>query len=263
MQHLTGYGLANATEDAQRRTAEEIVDAALQNVRPRLISTVQTFLANPISPTTFFALEMAVLSLTREVGRRLLELTVNILEPDSPDELARDLWFQSGGYRRRNQKTRNSYVATLFGTVILWRRRYRGWEAFEGSIVPLEMLLGLTEGATPALVDWLGRKMAESGANQKRVLELLRKECGVVMGVKRLRSCIDQLSGAMSELRQTHQVEALLDALQQAYKSRGSRKPVLSVGRDGITLREGCSPILRTVASTLICRFSRPLESPM
>ncbi len=238
MRHAIGYGQAHASEKIQRRTAEEIVDTALQNVRPQLINVVQTFLASPISPTTFFAFEMAVLGLTREIGRRLAELVINTLEPKYAEELPRDLWFECGGYRRRNQKTQNSYVATLFGTITLWRRGYRSWETSEGSIFPLEMLLGLTEGATPALVDWLGRKMAESGANQARVLQLLRQECGVLMGVKRLRACIDQLSGAMSELRETHQVQALLDALEQAYKSRGSRKPVLSVGRDGITLRQ-------------------------
>jgi len=238
MEDSITYGPAHATEDVPRRTAEDIVDTALENVRPRLINAVHAFVVNPISPTTFFALEIAVLTLTREIGRRLVELTVNALEPENAEELPRDLWFQCGGYRRRNQKTRNSYVATLFGTVTLWRRGYRSWEAAERSIFPLEMLLGLTEGATPALVDWLGRKMAESGASQTRVLQLLRRECGVAMGVKRLRACIDQLSDAMSELRETHQVKSLLDALQQAQKSRGSRKPVLSVGRDGITLRE-------------------------
>lgn len=238
MEHPIVYGLAEATEDIQRRTAEAMVDTAFQDVRPELISAVQAFLENPISPTTFFAFEIAVLALTREIGRRLVELVLNVLEPENAEELPRDLWFECGGYRRCNQKTRNSYVATLFGTVTLWRRGYRSWEASESSIFPLEMLLGLTEGATPALVDWLGRKMAEAGANQVRVLRLLRQECGVAMGVKRLRACIDQLSSAMSELRETHQVEALLEALENAHKSRGSRKPVVSVGRDGITLRQ-------------------------
>lgn len=146
-----------------------------------------------------------------------------MVEPETPDELSRDLWFECGGYRRRNQKTRNPHVATLFGTITLWRRGYRSWEASERSLFPLEMLLGLVEGVTPALVDWLGRKMAEAGSNQTRVLQLLREECGVAMGGKRLGACIDQLSSAMAELRETHQVEALLDALEKAQESRGSR----------------------------------------
>jgi hypothetical protein len=70
------------------------------------------------------------------------------------------------------------------------------------------------------------------------VLDILRQECGVAMGVKRLRACTAQLSDALSELRQVHQVDLLLNALENALVSRGNRKPVLAVGRDGITLRE-------------------------
>ena len=60
MEHPIVYGLAEATEDIQRRTAEAMVDTAFQDVRPELISAVQAFLENPISPTTFFAFEIAV-----------------------------------------------------------------------------------------------------------------------------------------------------------------------------------------------------------
>ncbi len=238
MEHYIGYGLADATEDLQRRTAEAIVDTALRTVRPQLVVAVRTLMDNPISATAFFVFEFALLGLTREIGRLLVESVLNALEPANPDRLPHDVRFESSGYRRNSRKTRNAYVATLFGTITLWRRGYRCWQSLDGTIFPLEMLLGLNQGASPALVDWLGRKMAESGASQKRVLELLRQECGVVMGVKRLRACIERLSDAMSELRETHQVDALLAALAEAQKSFGSRKPVLSVGRDGITLRE-------------------------
>lgn len=60
----------------------------------------------------------------------------------------------------------------------------------------------------------------------------------MALGVKRLRAFTEQLSDAISQLRQVHQVELLLDASEKAYLSKGNRKPVLSVGRDGITLRE-------------------------
>jgi hypothetical protein len=100
------------------------------------------------------------------------------------------------------------------------------------------MYLGLAAGVSPGLADWLGRKMADAGASQSRVLEMLRQECGVAMGVKRMRACTEQLSEALSDLRQVHQVDLLLNALENACASRGNRKPVLAVGRDGITLRE-------------------------
>ncbi len=238
MDHHTGFGLSDATARRRRKTAEQIVDQAWLVLRPLCLEWVIAFLAKPLSPIAFFAFETALLGVVRELGRLLLQLTLNVLEPDQPQPLPRDWWFQCGGYRRRNSKTRNAHIATLFGTATLWRRGYRSWECGEQSLFPLEMMLGLVAGVTPGLADWLGRRMAEAGASQRRVLDALREEHGVSMGVKRLRAVIEQLSDAMAPLRQANQADALLAALQKAQESRGSRKPVLAVGRDGITLRE-------------------------
>jgi len=238
MDNGNGFGLADAT--AQRRSAEakQIVDQAWRVLRPMCLELVISFLAKTLCPKTFFAFEMALLAMVRELGRLLLELTINSLEPEQPELLPHKLWFERDVYCRRSKKTRNANVGTLFGTVILWRRGYRSWERDEPSIFPLELMLGLTRGVTPGLADWLGRQMAEAGATQTRVLETLRHERGVPMGVKRLRKIIKQVSEGMAEFRQVNQVDALLEALQKAGESRGSRKPVLAVGRDGITLRE-------------------------
>jgi hypothetical protein len=100
------------------------------------------------------------------------------------------------------------------------------------------MLLGLVEGITPALADQIGRWTADAGASQQAVLTLLRTECDVAMGVKRLRAFTQQLSESMSGLREACYVDAVVAALAEAHRSKGNRKPVLSVGRDGITLRE-------------------------
>ncbi len=238
MDYPIRFGLANATAREQTQVAEQCVDAAWDALRPKLVELVRSFLGAPLNPAAFFAFEIALVALVRELGRGLLERTLNALEPSRPESLPRDLWHECGGYRRRNAKTRNPHVATLLGNVVLWRRGWRSWQAADRSIFPLEMMLGLTAGVSPGLVDWLGRKMAEAGASQGRVLELLRTECGVAMGVKRLRACIEQLSESMSDLRQEQQVDRLLEALEKARTSRGNRKPVLAVGRDGITLRE-------------------------
>lgn len=238
MDHPIRFGLSHATSRQQTQRAEQLVDSAWHALRPRLINHIRSFLGAPLSPSTFFAMEATLLVLVRELGRVILEGTINGLEPQPVESLPRDLWFECSGYRRRNPKTRNAHVATLLGTVVLWRRGYRSWDGSDRSIFPLEMYLGLTQGVSPGLADWLGRKMAEAGASQARVLEMLRQECGVAMGVKRLRVCTEQLSEALSDLRQVRQVDLLLNALENARASRGNRKPVLAVGRDGITLRE-------------------------
>lgn len=238
MNDLTDWGLDRETAEFRTQQAEQIVDAVLAQARQPLVRAVVAFYENALSPTTLMILELALLRLVREVGRHLLEFVLNACEPDRPDALPRDLWFECGGYRRRNEKTANRSVASRFGNIVLYRFGFRSWQEGEGSLFPLEMLLGLNNSATPALVDWIGRHIATAGSNQAAVIELLRTDCGVTMGVKRLRQCVEHLSESMEEFRQEHQADVLLDALQQAANRRGSRKPVLAVGRDGITLRE-------------------------
>jgi hypothetical protein len=99
----------------------------------------ETFWPSRFVPLGFFALEIGLLAAVREFGRVLLEAVLNALEPDDPASLPRDLWFEASGYRRRERKTRNAYVATLLGTIVLWRHGYRSWDQGERAIFPLEM----------------------------------------------------------------------------------------------------------------------------
>lgn len=238
MGHLIGWGLDQATDEFRARKARQLVDDALETMRQPLTDAVVAFFKQPLSPTNLIALEVALIRLVRVIGRHLLESVLNACEPAEADLLPNNLWIECGGYRRRNEKTARRNVASRFGDLVLHRRGYRSWQSGDGSIFPLEMMLGLNHSATPAVVDWIGRNMAAAGSNQASVIELLRTTCGVTMGVKRLRACTQQLSQSMGELRQPHQVDELLRALTEAANSSGSRKPVLAVGRDGITLRE-------------------------
>jgi hypothetical protein len=206
-------------------------------MRPLLVQAVVVFISKPITATALFLFELSLLKLLREFGRMLLEQVLNGLEPSSPDLLPHELVWNNIVYRRRNEKTRNQFLATRFGVITLMRRIYHDVTGVEQSICPLEIFLGLKESVSPALVDWLGQRMAEAGASQSRVLAWLHAECGVAMGVKRLRNCLVKLSASLGELRQEHQVAHLLELLIIANESRGNRKPVLAVGRDGITLQ--------------------------
>ena len=188
--------------------AEEIVDGAFANVRPQLIEVVES-LRGPVTHLMLFHFELIVFGLLREFGRVLLETLFNALEGDG-SQLPHDVMFRSQGYRRLGKKTRNQHAATLFGKICLWRFPYRFWErgAHEPCIFPLELQLGLVQGVTPALADLIGRRMAEAGATQKRVLEQLRNEHRVSMGVKRLRNLVAALAEGFSEYREASQVEA-------------------------------------------------------
>jgi hypothetical protein len=187
-----------------------------------------------------FDFETRIAERLRELARQLVERVLNLIESDDPEKMPHDLEHQGGGYRRLNQKTRNAHVATLFGTIELWRYPYRYWhrDVAEACIFPLEIGLGLGHGATPALAEAVGRYMAQAGATQEAVLDRLRSQHGVFWGAQRLRDVTEELSLAFAEVTPECQVLRLLELLQKAGKGRAPRRPVLSVGRDGVTLRE-------------------------
>lgn len=249
--------------DAYRATAadgliESQVEETLSWLRPRLVELGCTFRGTPRTPTGFVQFEVALFALLRDFGRLLLEVLLNGLEGDGTC-LPHDVIYEGQGYRRLGKKTRNAHVATLFGTICLWRSPYRFWEPLgkESCIFPLELELGLVEGATPALADYIGRRMAEAGATQNRVLQQLKEERGVSMGVNRLRKLIAAVSAGLSEHRQAGQVEALLAALRTAESSRGNRKPVVAVGRDGITLCEYTHRFWEVATTATVTVFDR------
>lgn len=237
MDELSGWGCHHATEQHRDEIASEIVDRVFHDLRPRLVEAVKVFLAKAVSPTAFYSFETALLLLVRDFGRLILQAVVQALEPSEQHSIPKQLYFQCGGYRRRSSRTPNRSIATRFGCITLWRTGYRSWQRGEETIFPLEMMLGLIENVSPAMLDWIGQTIAAAGMSQQATLMAIKQSSGVSMGVKRLRGCTEALAGAMQPLRQTHQVDALLEMLRLAGQSSGSRKPVLCVGRDGITLR--------------------------
>ena len=237
MDELNGWGHQHATDSQRNSLAQEIVDQAFDAVESQCVASVQAFLAQPISPTAIFQFELALMLLVREIGRLILQAAVQSLQPEDTSTLPKNVHYLCGGYRRRAKPTANRSIATRFGNITLWRIGYRSWQRGEETIFPLEMMLGFVENVSPAMLDWIGKTIAAAGMSQKATLDAIKQGAGVCMGVKRLRACTEALASAMESLRQTHQVNALLEMLRIASQSSGSRKPVLCVGRDGITLR--------------------------
>jgi hypothetical protein len=196
-------------------------------------------LLQEVSPSSTLEFERRLQGELRELARQIAEWTYNRLGPEQAADAPHDVQQAGQGYRRLNAKTPNRNVATLFGKITLWRHGYRPWErdAGEPTIFPLERQLGLVEGATPALAEAAARYLAETGATQQTVLERLRREHDVTWGVEKLRGLGQNIAAAMSQFRREFQTQKVLDLLRQAAESRGKRKIVLAVGRDGITLR--------------------------
>lgn len=258
MEHGNGFTQQLATAE-RTELANQILDRAWDDVRPLLLRALCAFLASPISPNSFYEFENLLLLVLRGFGRSILEALLNSLGSPTSQQMPHDLMFNGAGYRVLRDKTPNRYVATLFGTLCLMRRGYRYWHAgvAESVVFPLELSLGLVESVSPALNERIGREMAEAGATQNRVLQWLKTEHGVSMGVKRLRELIAKTSQKMSEFQLEVQLEQLLAALKTANESKGNRKPVVSVGRDGITLCEYHSRFYEVAAVATISVFDR------
>jgi hypothetical protein len=232
-------------------------------VEKHVAAALKFVLAKP-GPAATLAVETELEREGCELNRQIMEWACNRPEAEGPETLPHDVRFDGNDYRRLNQATRNPHVSTMFGKIDLWRHGYRSWDRDDGlpTLFPREMQLGLVEGATPALLDRVGRYLAEAGATQQLVLRRLKEQHGVEWGVKRLRDAAAALVERLEPLRREEQVERLLKLLKEAEASKGRHRPVLNVGRDGITLwtlPHGFFEVATTATITVIDRSGRRL----
>jgi hypothetical protein len=218
------------------RTLPDVVATALRG----LLQLAEDFRQQPLSPTRTQQFEQQLQDELRVLGRQVAQWTYNHLEPADVPTLAKHVRFEAGLYTRLNRKTPQQ-AWTLFGPVRLWRTGYRPTDkSSEPTLFPLALGLGLVHGASPALAGRAAQLLGEQGMTQLRVLACLRRDYGVGWGVKKLRQVSDTVAQALSAQRHQAQVERLLTLLRQASTGTGRHKPVLSVGRDGITLGVRC-----------------------
>jgi hypothetical protein len=223
-------------EDAESAPADTPLDDVFQLAVLRLQQLIDDFTRTPVTPQAVFDLEGQMQFELRELGRVMVEWTLNHIEPKQGDDLPLHVAFEAGVYTRITRKTPQD-VATLFGKIRLWRYGYRPTQKTgDATIFPLAEQLGLVAGATPALAERAGYYQAEAGATQKRTLQRLKQDHRVNWGVEKLREVTERMGASMAEVRQETQVEKLLHLLEAARTSTGKHKPVLSVGRDGVTV---------------------------
>jgi hypothetical protein len=198
------------------------------------------FLAAPITPAATLAFENDLRCILDECGRLVLQTTFNHIEPESPQDAPKYLERDRQDYSRKNHKspTRGG-IATLFGTIDLRRCLYeplqRAREDDLPSFAPLELCLGLVaNNATPALAERVGRLATQQ--TQQELLDVLQREHHVHWSVTVLRQVTAAVSAGIAPYLRDVQQQALLEWLAQARQSRGRRRVVLAVGRDGIML---------------------------
>jgi hypothetical protein len=201
-------------------------------VLARIGQLIVVFRAAGPTPSSCSHFEVQLHDMLRELGRIIVEWTYNHIEPDDRLLMPNHLRFDDDWYRRR-VKTPNRNVATLFGTITLWRYLYQPIHGIEHAIFPLEIRLGLAAGrATPALAERVAHAATDS--TQDVVRADLKRDRGVAWSVATLRAVIAATWEGMAPQAQAAQVARVLAWLEQASASRGSRKPVLAAGRDGV-----------------------------
>src|SRR5437764_1196526 len=127
-------------------------------------------------------------------------------------------------------------------------------DLLEGALGRIRELVGrLRQGPLSPLAA-AGFEKDLQQATRKRALARLRAEHGVSWGVKRLRQVTAFVAAALEGHRPAAQAGQVLRWLGQAQASRGPHRPVLSAGRDGITLGlrlRGCTLYEVATAGTL------------
>lgn len=246
---LATVGLDRAPEPSDA-TAEPALPEALHTALQRIDALVERYRRGTVTPLATAQFEKELQDLVRALAQAVLEWTYNHLEPAAVATLPPQVECDGDGYRRLAKKTPQT-VDTLFGPIRLRRLGYRAAPSVGAPVLfPLCLELGVTHGTTPALCERVGRYLAEAGASQQVVLKRLRQEHGARLGVKRLRALTAFLAGALEEHREPAQAEQVVRWLAAAHASRGRHRPVLAVGRDGITLGlRGQRPSLYEVAS--------------
>ena len=236
MNHSLLFAIAVASSDVAELRAEVV--RLLEPAFERIVEAAVTCALESATPAKTLAFEETLEQDGRELLRQATEWAYNRPEADGPEALPHDVRFDGDGYRRLNRATPNPHVGTLFGTITLRRHGYRSWNRDDGlpTLFPREHQLGLVQGATPALLNRVGQYLAEAGATQQNVLARLKDRHGVGWGVKRLRDAAAELAERLEPYRRQEAVKQLLAWMQQAEDSSGRHRPVLSVGRDGITL---------------------------
>ena len=221
----------------------------------RIGRLIQRFRNQPRSPQAMHDFEVELLRLLIEMGRRIVEWTLNSLSPER-HLMPGELFYQNDHYRLKGlSPTRN--LNCLFGKIRVWRWLYEGTEGLGlPALFPLQMELGILAGvATPALADRVGQLAAE--LTQRQCLDVLRQQHHVVWGTETLRKVTAGMAEAMSPFRHQVQVDQVLAWLKQAAAEGGPRKILLSVGRDGVMLPIRSFKKYREGAAATVSVFNR------
>ncbi len=121
MDHATCAALLSATHFA---TSLSPLTVRLIPVIAEVGRLIVRFRRAESTPQACHQFETQLHDRLRELGRLIVEWTFNHIEPHDRADMPKQMCFQGVWYRRRS-KTPNRKVATLFGTITVWRMLYQ------------------------------------------------------------------------------------------------------------------------------------------
>ncbi len=197
-----------------------------------VVELIRDCLSGGVSAVSTFTLENFLANCVREFARKVIGWLIASLEPEI-EQMPGTVKHSGKNFRRLPDKTQRSKIVTSFGNISFSRARYRRGRDGK-TIFPLELLLGLENGFTPAAANLVGQQFATSGSTQGRTREMIRDRFGTSIGNEKLRKLTGTLATSLEPLREETQVAELMELIEQARKSGGN--PVLLVSRDGVAL---------------------------
>lgn len=101
------------------------------------VKLLDQFLHQEPTPQHMTTSERELHRLLREVGRRIMAWVLNHLEPAGAEEMPSRLWWKKQASRRRRKH--RTTMATLFGSVVVWRRLYEPLVPMARALHPMEL----------------------------------------------------------------------------------------------------------------------------
>lgn len=208
-----------------------IVDQAFSTLRNAMVELLSNFASGPTAGKTL-ELEQMIFTRLLETGRNVLEPLFNSMEKPASDQPPAIDHGQNNYRRLQDRKPQD--VVTRFGKIILMRSRYR--RGRKGKLIfPLEIVLGLQRGFTPAAASLVGQQFAGTGSSQARTIDFAKQHLGSSIGPERLRKLGQHLAEQMQPFQHSCQLDELQRLLDEAEKSE-AKSIVLSVSRDAVSL---------------------------
>ena len=177
------FTLPSLTRAISNGEIEAISATLIAKAQQALVSQASSFLELAITPLRTYGFECQVELIARELGRSFLEWCFGVIEPENVESMPGTVRFNDHSFRRLIEKTTHSNILTRFGNIELSRATYRRGRSGK-VIAPVEKMLGIQWGATPAAADLVGRQIAATGSSQKRSIEFIADRTVQKSGMK-------------------------------------------------------------------------------